>query len=610
MRKKILRYCSFMLALIFCLAAFSSCKKSLEELGDALDTDASDDTMSLEDVTVADVYYTVTYEDGANGKIIGEQVQRVKRGDTTSMVKVVAESGYVFVGWSDGLLSKTRQEKNVEADITVRPVFMKAGTTFSVTYKIMEGSNVLEEVTKTAEVGQLISYSAAEPKFAYEIVWDDGLNKNFRSNSALDDGKTFVGVYRIQCLEVPVICINTNDGSAITSKTEYKQSSVTLMNTDEIFCFEDVSAGVRGRGNSSWGLAKKSYRIKFDEKRAMMGTAYEAKSWTLIANHSDKTLSRNALAYEFSSRLPNIEFSSIHQFVELFVNGEYLGVYLLCDQIQTGNGRVDVDETLNGDPDTGYLIEVDNRATNEGVLGVDYFKAADGKTYTMKTPDTDDPNYDPEIYLTYIENYVNQCISIMESKDWNRICEYINVNSFVDTYLVQELFCNLDCHSFSFFLYKEKGGKIYAGPVWDFDIGAGNNNYGLGTEQECKHDQDIINEGALWVGSKNHWYRRLLKCDEFLALVRIKLLEYQSEFEQIIALTETNDTNNTSYYAMYSKAMERNFARWDIMGKYIWPNPEVLVSKNNTLKMQLDYLNLWLYNRYYTVCEYYGIYPT
>ena len=284
-----------------------------------------------------------------------------------------------------------------------------------------------------------------------------------------------------------------------------------------------------------------------------------------------------------------------------------MGVYLLCDQIQTGDGRVDIDEMLSGDPDTGYLIEVDNRAKDEGTLGVDYFAAADGKTYTLKTPETDDPNYDPEIYLSYIENYVNQCIAVMDSKDWNEICKYIDVDSFVDTYLVQELFCNIDCHSFSFYFYKEKGGKLYAGPIWDFDLSAGNNNYGIGNEQESRPDQDIINEGELWAASKNKWYKSLLECDEFVTLVKEKLVEYKPLFWQVIDLTETDSKNQTSYYSMYSQAMERNFERWDIMGKYVWPNPEVLVSTNNTLKLQLSYLNSWLHSRYGTVCKYYGV---
>ena len=595
----------FLTALVGCASEQSD---TVGASGTSTQTGAIDKLMQFSDIESKETF-TLKYENSEFGRLEGELEQSVKSGGSGSTVKAVADDGYVFVGWSDGKLSEARRDVFVEGDITVSPIFKKVGTKFSITYVIKSGSRELFRRTKTDVVGKIVRMEVEQPEFAWEFIWSDGKSGTTRGDGALADGKTFVGTYQPRCYECPVICINTDDGEGITSKTEYKSGTVTLMNTSESFCFEDVSAQIRGRGNSSWGQPKKSYRIKFDEKRSMMGTAYAARNWTLIANFSDKTLSRNAIAYEFASMLPNIEFSSIYKFVELYLDGEYLGVYLLCDQIQTGNGRVDVDETLDGDSDTGYLIEVDNRATNEGVLGVDYFKAADGKTYTMKTPDTDDPNYDPKIYLTYIENYVNQCISIMETKDWNQICKYIDVNSFVDTYIVQELFCNLDCHSFSFFLYKEKGGKIYAGPVWDFDIGSGNNNYGLGTEQECKHDQDIINEGTLWVGSKNHWYKRLLKCDEFVALVRMKLIEYQSEFEQIIALTETNAENKTSYYAMYSQAMERNFERWDIMGKYIWPNPEVLVSKNNTLKLQLDYLNLWLYNRYRTVCEYYGVYP-
>ena len=145
-----------------------------------------------------------------------------------------------------------------------------------------------------------------------------------------------------------------------------------------------------------------------------------------------------------------------------------------------------------------------------------------------------------------------------------------------------------------------------AGPVWDYDIGAGNNDYGLGTKEACLPNQDIINSNELWVAGEHKWFGKLLKCDEFLELVREKLVEYKPYFMETVALLQTDGKNAKAYYSLYGKAMERNFIKWDIMGSYVWPNPQVIVDIK-TLKGQLNYLRTWLIERYYVVCDWYDV---
>lgn len=596
-----------MIALLLCVLILSGC--TADTAAPASSDNPSDSVASegLEEYTERN-YFFLTYKNTENGRIEGELEQQVEQGGSGTNVVAVPDEGYLFISWSDGRTIATRRDAYVKEDITVYPIFMKEGAEFTVRYEIMRDGALVEAKELSAKVGETVKYEADEPAFAYELVWSDGKEGAVRVDNALLDGQTIVGSHEPKSLGIPAICINTDDGRGIDSKTTYKGCTVSLKNADAEYCFESVDADVRGRGNSSWSSHdKNSYRIKFKEKRSMMGTDYSARSWTVIANHADKTLSRNAIAYEFSSLLPSIEFSSIREFVDLYVNGEYLGVYLLCDQIQTGEGRVEVDRELTGDTNTGYMIEIDNRAPDEGKLGYHYFKAIDGKTYTIKTPDPDDEMYDPK-YLKYIEDYVNEALDALNSKDWNRICEYIEVDTFVDGYLAQELFCNLDCHSFSFFLCKDKDGKLYSGPVWDYDIGSGNNNYGLGNEEECLPDQDLIDDGKLWVARTHQWYKRLLKVPEYVELVKKKLVEYKDDFEYILDLISTDPSIEYSYYSMYGEAMERNFERWDILNRYIWPNPNVIV-RIDTLKGQLDYLHEWLTERYRIVCEVYGVTP-
>lgn len=596
-----LKALAFAVASLMLLLALASCKNA--EGGEIIATS----TGELSEYVERDFYYLI-YENSENGRIEGELEQTVKEGESGKEVTAIPDEGYVFVGWSDGRLIATRHDSYVKSDIKVHPVFKPEGSTYTVRYRLEREGKVLQTVNKKAEVGKTITYAPPASSFAYELVWSDGKEGQERVDSALLDGYTVVGEYVPKSLGLPSISINTEDGEMITSKRDYKGCTVGVSNTDSAYCFEGVSAQIRGRGNSSWDHHdKKSFRIKFDEKRSMLGSDYSAKSWTLIANHADGTLSRNAMAYEFSSMLDDIAFTTMHEYVDVFLNGEYMGVYLLCDQIQTGEGRVDIEEELTGDPDTGYFILLDTRASWDGTKDLDYFTLSNDrpeKQYDMRTPDPDDPDYDPDVYLKYIQNYMNEALEALSSGDWDRICEYIDPESFADVYIVDELFMNIDCGQLSFYFYKPKGGKLFCGPVWDFDLSLGNSHYGAGNREYSEPDGDIQKSGTLWAAESNTWFRRLLRTEEFTAIVKEKLASYTDEIEKIIALADYDDPN--SYYGLYGMSIERNYQRWDILGVPIWPNPASIV-RLNTVEKQFDYIHEWLKERYRVVFEYYGI---
>lgn len=490
--------------------------------------------------------YTVTYVDVEGGKIEGTLVQSLKAGDSGTVVKAVADEGYEFVKWSDGYKVATRSEYKVKNDITVSPVFKK--------------KLGLMDVPAT--------------------------------------------------LDAPVIHIYTENGAPIVDKENYVTCTVNVSNTDEAACMEQVAAGIRGRGNSSWmHHDKKSYRIKFDKKQSMFGSEYKAKSWTLIANHADRTLSRNALAHELASRFDDIAFVSMHQHVELYLNDEYQGLYLLCDQMQTGTGRVDIDEEMTGDPDMGYLIEMDGRHHEEGTEGWDYFKLNTpldhGKEYGLKTPDPDDAGYDPDIYLAYIQEYIVNCLTALSAEDWAQINELIDVNSFADAYIVQELFGNIDVGTYSFYMYKEKGGKLYCGPLWDFDLSVGSINYGYGNEQSWEPGADMAkNGGTMLAENDNTWFRRLLRNEEFKEIVKQKLIAYDDDIKAVISLADPE--NPEGYYEKYKYSMTRNFVRWDILGKYVWPN-NIDVYSITTVEESFVYVKNWLSDRYWLIQQKFGI---
>ncbi len=601
---RVYRFLVFLMVLV--TLSFFSCSTGKE--GD--DTESSDaltlDTSAQEEST-EEKRYMVKYVETEGGYIKGILEQRVKHGKKAKTVEAIADEGYLFSAWSDGLTTPKRVDGPITSNLELYPIFERDPNYFIVKYVVTRGNVTVLTDTKAARLGETVTCTVPEPEFAYEFAgWSDGKGDMTRVDTDLSDGATYYGEYKPLCLDAPVISINTEDGEKITSKTDYKGCTVTLENADESYCFEDVEAQIRGRGNSSWNMEKKSYRLKFTKKRSMMGSDYEAKSWTLIANHYDTSLSRSALAYEMSQNFNGLDFSSTNEFVELYLNGEYLGVYLLCDQIQVGKGRVDIGEEFLNDPASmGFLIELDARANEEGKLNYDYVMLDYDRSYLIKSPDSSDPAYDPKVHLKYVTDYLNSCLSALGAEDWDTICELMDIDSFVDVYIVNEMFANLDYYKYSCYFYKEPNGKLFAGPVWDVDISSGNVNYGYAEgSYESGPRQDLVYNGKLWIADMHTWYRRLLRNEEFVDLLRQRLEEYENVILGVAALADTE--NPDGYYAQYGQAIERNFVRWQILGVEMWPSPQALVDIK-TATGQMDYLSEWLKERYYVLCEVYEV---
>lgn len=549
-----------------------------------------------------EIYYTVTYEVVDGGTVEGKLVQILKDGERSEEVTAVAADGYAFCGWNDGVLTANRSDE-VVGNITISPIFKKI---YTVTFMgVCDGITLYEEKTDkidgeeaTVQVKDVLGYAFNG--------FSDGKSENSRTFTVSCDTE-ICAVYEIETLELPIFNIITENMQAVTSKETYLKSSITLFNTDEKYCFTDVSAKIRGRGNYTWGAEKKPYRIKFDKKTELFGCGYKQKSWVLLANYYDKSLSRNYIAYELSKQFDGIAFSSVHIPVEVYLNGEYLGVYLLCDQMQTGTGRVDISEDYetNG-ADTGYLLELDGRAASEGVENIDYFTldnsvAVGVNTYAIKTPDTDEDAYkaNSETYVTFIKDYLRNCMSVLKNGDWETVNAYIDVESFVDTYIIQELFANNDVGWSSVYLYKEKGGKLYAGPVWDFDIGGGNICFDIGNVNDC------LPETTLVAIKNNPWYNALSNYDEFKQQVSEKLkVTYKQKIFDTLELLDCNNENGL--YKQGKDALSRNFKKWERLGKYDYPNPHSVVIID-TVDGQIEYLRRWLLLRYYYLTECYNI---
>lgn len=231
---------------------------------------------------------------------------------------------------------------------------------------------------------------------------------------------------------------------------------------------------IKGRGNTSWEMPKKGYRLIFSSKISLFGETKE-KSYVLIANYADKTMLRNVTAFYMSS-ISSLDYTPKMHFVELMLNGKYHGTYLLGDKLSISDSRVNVGKD-------GFLLEVDSKATVDDItIRVPHISFP----INIKEPDDILPSDSKYIQLS---NYLLEIDSVLYSKSFldkeTGYKKYIDIGSFVDWYLINEISNNKDARmQTSCYMNLRKGDKLKMGPVWDYDIAFGNINYSSNKDVE------------------------------------------------------------------------------------------------------------------------------
>jgi hypothetical protein len=359
-----------------------------------------------------------------------------------------------------------------------------------------------------------------------------------------------------QWSDLPTVYIETYDRLPITSKEDYKLCSVHYVDEGgEMTNYYEVS--VKGRGNSTWKLAKKPYRLKFDEKEKFGNSGANSKKWNLLANAGDKTMIRNALTFELG-KFTSLAFNPSTKFVDLIINGEYMGTYQITDQIEVKKKRVDIKEqpfplTEGFDISGGYLMEVD------GFKDGNFFVTS---TYSapvrIRYPDEDDIVAEQN---TYIKNYINSFESALASTSFtNPLTGYrafVDETSLIDWYICTEVSANLDGF-WSTYFYKEQGDpKFYWGPLWDYDI-AYDNDYRIESGMGVDSSVDCLMSDIAYEGSKK-WVRRMWQDPWFKTAVNNRYRELL-DAGLVSYMLEKVDSLKTIVY----KSQEQNYRKWSI----------------------------------------------
>ncbi len=273
---------------------------------------------------------------------------------------------------------------------------------------------------------------------------------------------------------LPTVYIETENRKAIADKENYVKATLRYVDADGEKYYDAL--GIRGRGNSTWRLAKKPYRIKFDKKQEFLGQDHaKAKSWTLLANYADKSLMRNALAAHLG-KFAGQPFTAAAQFVDLVLNGKYVGNYQISDQVEIRAKRVDIVEqedpmTDNSNITGGYLLEIDGFADSEPCK----FTTSKGVKITVKSPD--DEIIDNR-QVSYIKKYIQDFENALFSADFTDpevgYRKYVDESTLISWYVASEMTANPDAF-WSTYIYKNQDDpKIYWGPMWDYDIAFNN----------------------------------------------------------------------------------------------------------------------------------------
>jgi len=374
--------------------------------------------------------------------------------------------------------------------------------------------------------------------------------------------------------------------------------------------FSRVPAQIRGRGNTTWFNMgeKRPFRIRFDAARPMFGSDYSARTWAAISATLDYTLMRQYAAYFLGRMLEGTRdhwLGPAGHFAHLYLDGEYRGVYMISNQVASGAnerlrlvadndprrsefllewcGRADT-TTASGGPEEFYVIvDIPNNATRQDVpFVVDFpgggvLRGGHG-------------------HMGFLQEFLNAVSVAIRGGDYAAVSYLIDVCSFVDFYLVQELFRNMDSHWSSLrFQIRQAGGRpvLFAGPLWDFDFSSGGGWGGSGGVNSY-HPYDF------WTGRWNGWFNSLMQADWFRTRAAARWDEISgNQVATMIARIE-----ELAY--TYLDCFERNFERWDVLGTNVYRPPAASrpdmgvtpsVMKLDTFTENVDFLVDWFERR-------------
>lgn len=369
---------------------------------------------------------------------------------------------------------------------------------------------------------------------------------------------------------LPVLKLDTQERSINSKEIWIEGASYELYGTQgELLSSGDLD--IKGRGNSTWSMPKKPYSLKLAEKASLLDMS-KHKRWVLLANYADKSLLRTEAAFKLGYIFNNLAWTPQSRQVDLYLNGNYRGVYQLTEQIKIDENRVDIKKIKSDKPQNGYILEADWRK------GEMYnFTTSKGVVFCCFDPDEDLDDVFDKI-KTDVQNVENVLYSayFIDATDGYR--KYLDTESFIDWYFVNEITKNVDSQfGLSVYMYyDEEKLKYCMGPVWDFDYAIGNVNYA-----------DSRYETGWWV-KNSIWISRLFEDPVFVVEVKMRWNEKKAEVQDVFQYID----ERAEYLNL---AADYNFRKWLVLDKQVAEAAYI----SGSYRYQVDFVKLWLQERLY-----------
>ena len=369
---------------------------------------------------------------------------------------------------------------------------------------------------------------------------------------------------------LPIISINTKDQNiSDDSRIIAKMGVIDNENinyTSDDFNNYNGRISIEHRGTSSLLFPKKSYSIETQDSIgdnnnvSLLGMPIE-NDWILYAPYGDRSFIRNALTYYLYDKMGY--YSPKYRFCELLLNNEYMGIYLLIEKIKRDKNRIDIEEMNINDVEFedisgGYIIQIDRSSDNKNKYWTSSFNSSSGDSIYFQYiyPKWDNINdYQKSYVQELIYNFEASIIYNNNLYLYNLYDNLINVESFIDYFIISELSKNIDAYRFSTYLYKNHDDidkRIHIGPVWDFNWAYGNSTF-------CEAD---ITEGWEFntsCGKYNPiWYSILTKDSVFNDLLKCRWNHLRREIVSIDNINSFIDSLSNNY----KEGFERDFLRW------------------------------------------------
>lgn len=391
--------------------------------------------------------------------------------------------------------------------------------------------------------------------------------KNVRKDILLAEKEDFIENFEKSYRGIPRVAVLTENYREILDR-ETDIPAIMIVCEDSLAQCQTMELTIRGRGNSSWdAMPKHSFKMDLYKKQKLLGMP-ESKDWALIANYADKTLMKNYLAYRLADDI-GMEYSPRCKFVDLYLNGEYQGVYLLTETIKVDKNRVNIPQN-----DKSYLVEFDEKyKEDDQVFFSDILTTS--KPFRVHFPKNASDSV-LNVVSTHIQSF-EKFLMAVDSVSLDEIESWIDVDAFAKHFWIQEFSKNPDANYLTsvYFTWMENSA-IKMGPVWDFDIAfAGFGGY-----------DDELALGQGWRTKDDYWNKKLFSNKAFGKAIGEYWEELRPSFEKSFFIID-------SLYDILKKSAEENFKRWDVL-----PKDEKWIYKSvDSYEEAVAYLKDWITER-------------